>query len=248
MKITQLSKKCLVCDNNFCKKDTESRAYWETKRFCSNKCSRTVTDITKQKNFGLKPDAWTPWNKGVSVRLSPKSEFKKGDTNLNKGKKMPHWKWMSKPKIEKECAYCKMVLSLSQNQVRTRNFCNRQCWALGTRGMGSPVFLGEKATKPLRQRIMAMDEYRGWRAKILNRDNWTCTQCGFRNNGKVRKEMHVDHIEQYRTIVIRNAIKTLEDARNCSELWDLKNGRTLCRDCHRASDTYGTKGIKYKHY
>lgn len=30
-----------------------------------------------------------------------------------------------------------------------------------------------------------------------------------------------------------NNIKTLEDAENCEELWNINNGRTLCRNCHR---------------
>ena len=34
-------------------------------------------------------------------------------------------------------------------------------------------------------------------------------------------------------------IKSVDDARKCDELWDTNNGRTLCRDCHRKTDTYG---------
>lgn len=26
--------------------------------------------------------------------------------------------------------------------------------------------------------------------------------------------------------------KTLEDAENCEELWNINNGRTLCKSCH----------------
>jgi hypothetical protein len=33
-------------------------------------------------------------------------------------------------------------------------------------------------------------------------------------------------------------VKTLDDAHKCKELWDINNGRTLCINCHKLTDTY----------
>ena len=33
-------------------------------------------------------------------------------------------------------------------------------------------------------------------------------------------------------------IKTFEQALNCAELWDINNGRTLCKECHKKTDNY----------
>jgi len=41
------------------------------------------------------------------------------------------------------------------------------------------------------------------------------------------------------------AITTVEEALNCPELWDLSNGRTLCKPCHRKTDTWGKGVYKY---
>jgi len=34
---------------------------------------------------------------------------------------------------------------------------------------------------------------------------------------------------------------SVEEAKDCSELWDTDNGRTLCHPCHKLTDTYGWK-------
>lgn len=44
-------------------------------------------------------------------------------------------------------------------------------------------------------------------------------------------------------ILIKNNISKLKDALFVDELWDVSNGRTLCINCHRKTDTYGGKKI-----
>lgn len=55
-------------------------------------------------------------------------------------------------------------------------------------------------------------EYKEWRSKVFERDNFTCQQCG----SKEKLEAH--HKEQY----VLNANKRL----------DIDNGITLCKTCH----------------
>jgi len=248
MKTSRLEKMCLVCGNSFRKKSFESRRYWKMKKYCSRRCSLVKTSIRLQKNCYSIPRGSIPWNKGVRYDRSMKSRLDISGLKIGrgymKGKHFPQMQGKENPRWSRKetlCAYCRKVLILQPCQVRSRNFCNRTCWALGTRGIGSPVYLGDLATKPLRERIMAMDEYGAWRNSCLKRDHWRCRMCHFRNKGSVRRMMHVDHIRPYADIIRQYGIKTLEDARSCGELWDPKNGRTLCEDCHRRTDTYGRK-------
>ena len=54
--------------------------------------------------------------------------------------------------------------------------------------------------------------------------------------------LNADHIKQMALIVYENELKTIHDAFECEELWDLNNGRTLCEECHKTTDTYGRAG------
>jgi hypothetical protein len=39
-------------------------------------------------------------------------------------------------------------------------------------------------------------------------------------------------------------VKTVADARLVPEIWDLNNGRCLCRDCHKQTKTWGVNANK----
>ncbi len=105
---------------------------------------------------------------------------------------------------------------------------------------------GEKAAgwkggiTPLKQLIRRTSIYANWRTEIFKRDNYTCLWCGAN-----KKYLNVDHIKQFALILKENKIKTVEEAVSCSELWNINNGRTLCVDCHKETDTYLNKGKKY---
>ena len=63
---------------------------------------------------------------------------------------------------------------------------------------------------------------------------FTCQHCGIRGG-----EIQADHIKSLALILQENNIKTFEEAQNCIELWDVTNGRTLCRECHIKTPTFG---------
>jgi len=66
-----------------------------------------------------------------------------------------------------------------------------------------------------------------WRKKVFERDNWTCVSCHIRGG-----ILHPDHITHLADILKEGKISSLEEAYNCSEIWSIENGRTLCQNCH----------------
>lgn len=78
-------------------------------------------------------------------------------------------------------------------------------------------------------------EYRAWRTAVFNRDGYTCVKCGHKGY------VEADHIKPFCVILRSNEIKTFGAAVLCKELWDINNGRTLCKPCHKKTDTYFNK-------
>jgi len=85
----------------------------------------------------------------------------------------------------------------------------------------------------LNQSIRQMNEYRNWQRKLKRRDN-VCVNCGSNKN------LEAHHIIPIVMLIKKYHISSRDDARNCKELWSMKNGMTLCIKCH-----YKLHGRKY---
>ena len=86
-------------------------------------------------------------------------------------------------------------------------------------GEKSPHWKG--GVTPINEMIRKSLEYRLWREAVFKRDNYTCTWCGDKTSGN----LNADHIKQFAYFPeLRFAID---------------NGRTLCRECHKKTSTYG---------
>lgn len=73
-------------------------------------------------------------------------------------------------------------------------------------------------------------DYTNWRLAVLKRDNFTCQICGARGKKGFRPILHADHIKPFS---IYPELRTM-----------LSNGRTICIDCHKKTDTWGRKKAK----
>ena len=73
---------------------------------------------------------------------------------------------------------------------------------------------------PINDTIRKSTEYKLWRKAVFERDNYTCIWCGNNESGN----LNADHIKPFSLYPeLRFAID---------------NGRTLCVDCHKTTDSY----------
>ena len=80
---------------------------------------------------------------------------------------------------------------------------------------------------PINLIIRTSSKYKEWRKEVFKRDNYTCVECSYTG-----RNLNADHIKPFAYF---------------PELrFELSNGRTLCVDCHKKTDTYLSKARKYE--
>jgi 5-methylcytosine-specific restriction endonuclease McrA len=90
---------------------------------------------------------------------------------------------------------------------------------------------------PLNMQVRGCFKTRQWRSDVFQRDDYTCQFCGLRG-----VYLEADHYPKlFYLIMQENNIKTLDEALNCEELWNINNGRTLCRKCHDKTKIYARR-------
>jgi len=100
---------------------------------------------------------------------------------------------------------------------------------------GEVLWVGEWPKKtPLAKSLRRSQKYFAWRKAVFERDNYTCVWCGVRGG-----ELAPDHITPFSLLLRASNARNIEEAFNYERLWDVENGRTLCRDCHLKTPTFG---------
>lgn len=63
------------------------------------------------------------------------------------------------------------------------------------------------------------NQYKDWRLSVFERDNYTCQKCGKHSGNGKRVDLHPHHIKPFATFP--------------SLRFEVSNGITLCKECHR---------------
>jgi hypothetical protein len=163
-------------------------------------------------------------------------------------------------KVECRCITCGKLFMRSRIEISKKGgkFCSHKCYSLnGSTNVNCNVCgreykiwkthyrrgIFKQCSKecrdktilsPFQMLIRSTERYRNWRKLVFQRDGHKCQECG-----KKTGELHVHHIFAFAEILERNRIWSVEEANNCKELWNAKNGRTLCLQCHTATYNYG---------
>lgn len=79
------------------------------------------------------------------------------------------------------------------------------------------ILVGTFVPNPPVEDKRKLPEYREWRSKVFKRDNYTCQECGSKRNLQAH---HIRQVALYPDLV-----------------YELSNGITLCKTCHREIPT-----------
>ena len=186
----------------------------KSENFKNRKYSKETLQRMSDSHKGL-----VPWNKG-KINIYSKSTLNKiRQANIARNLKRanhPNWKG-GKPK----CIDCGKEVS-TYNTKRCQ-----KCYVEHNRAENHYNWQNGLTSLALRIRHCAL--YKKWRMQIFKRDNYTCQKCKKRGN-----RLEADHYPKtFASILHKRNIKSLNDAEKCHEFWDLNNGRTLCKTCHK---------------
>jgi len=92
---------------------------------------------------------------------------------------------------------------------------------------GDKHYLWKNGITSLCRSIRTCQKNMVWKKRVRLANEAICCLCGSLEN------LEVDHIKKFKFILQDNYIKTLEDAQTCNELWDVSNGRIVCRKCNK---------------
>lgn len=192
----------------------------------------------KKVSSGWFTKGFIPWNKGIPMREESKkklSQANKGKPSPNKGKKMSEKQrlWMAEA-FEGEHRSPKTEFKNGQGAGNKNNAkkpgvgekiskAKKGIPHFNQRGENHPLWKGGMESESVKARKTL--EYKMWREAIFLRDNWTCQKC--KKRGKKLVAHHIYNFANFSNMRI-----------------NLKNGATLCEDCHKKFHTlFGIKNI-----
>ena len=106
---------------------------------------------------------------------------------------------------------------------RPKSLEHRQKMSEVRRGSNSPFWRGGITEKNYSERVSIMNslKYKLWRKSVFERDNYLCVIGGKEHGSKLQAD-HIKRFSDYPQL-----------------RFELSNGRTLCINCHKRTDTYG---------
>ena len=133
--------------------------------------------------------------------------------------------WSKRARTINKCLCC--LKEIITTKSVDKKYCDQKCrdfhYRERLKGQNSHFWKGGKTAQM--QLIKTSAQYREWRLAVFTRDKFTCVVCGA---SKVYVE--ADHIKP------KSQFPEL--------MFDVGNGRTLCKPCHRKTETFGKKATK----
>jgi len=162
----------------------------------------------------------TPWNKNLKMPKEFCEKIKKANKDGRCGMKGRKHTKETKEKQKKSNKTKLLWENPEYRKMMSDNHIGKMI------GKDNPAYIDGR--KPLVMRIRNSWKMKRWIEDIFVRDDYTCQDCKIKGG---RLEAH--HLYPFSKIITDFKIKTLKQAFACKMLWDLENGKTLCKNCHK---------------
>lgn len=143
----------------------------------------------------------------------------------------PKWKG---GRVIKSCQICenKFEIAPSVLKINRGKFCSRKCMGISQSKtkIKQNHWNWKGGITTIYHKIRTYKKHIELLKQSKQRDNFQCLMPSCDSNSRV---LHSNHIKTFSSIIKENNIKTIKNAENCKELWDIKNLITLCKPCHK---------------
>ncbi len=201
------TKPCIICGATIQKRLTQSQKTWDKVVKC---CSRRCVGLSTRHHV-IKRNISNRGRAASDEAKRKMSELRKGRASHMKGKK-------HKPET-------KIKIKLSVIQAQTPEV--RLKKSLAHRGEKSHNWKGGRMS--LKHRMRTNTKYICWRNSVFARDKYQCTHCGDSRGGN----LEADHIITVENIFDAFKLTHIDEVIENFLLWEVSNGRTLCKSCHK---------------
>ena len=125
-------------------------------------------------------------------------------------------------KTRTQDAISKMTQTIKGQFKNGRVFAHRHVFPFGSQ---NPAYIDGRT--PEMDKLRKGVRYKKWREAVFARDNWTCQGCG-----QIGGCLNADHIKPFAWFP--------------KFRFELSNGRTLCKNCHLKTETWGKGSYKFR--
>jgi hypothetical protein len=179
--------------------------------------------------------------KKLSIVLKSSAAASASRAKLHAAAKGKHHTVESKDRIRRALMGNKNSLgcshSLATRKKISEAMCGRPAPWMRRRGKDAANWQGgiTMANHGLRKAVAKTEEYQVWRQSVFARDGFKCRKCG------AAGYLHAHHKKAFSKIIRAHNVESVEQAIACQELWDIANGTTLCKDCHKELGFHATE-------
>lgn len=152
--------------------------------------------------------------------------YNKGKKGLHKHSETTKLKMSKTRKGRKRLPFTdewKRNMSLSHKGIKMPPFTEEHKRKIKEANLGEKSHFWKHGKTEENQLIRTSAEYKDWRKQVYERDGYMCVLCGDDRGSN----LNADHI---RPFALYPELR-----------FDINNGRTVCVDCHKKTDTYGWK-------
>lgn len=130
------------------------------------------------------------------------------------------------------CKICNKIFTVKTSVFNKGGgkYCSKKCMIIHQKTLYGELTNNWKGGKSKISHLLRTSrKYKIWKLSVLKKDSFKCCNCGSNKGG----DLDIHHIISVKRLLQKYNPSTMLEIENIKEFWDINNGITLCKKCHR---------------